>query len=59
MLYSSVIQYNIAFYDTLLIKTLLILYNHAVHCRSICGYVDPCELIPTKDTESDITLTTY
>lgn len=23
-------------------------------CRSICGNIDPCQMISTEDTESDI-----
>lgn len=29
-------------------------YNYGLYCRSICGYMDPCQAISTDDTESDI-----
>lgn len=32
-------------------------YNYGLYCRSICGYMDPCQAISTDDTESDINQT--
>lgn len=33
-----------------------ILYNYQLHCRSICGFMDQCQVLSTKDKESDIDL---
>lgn len=35
----------------------LILYSYGLHCRSICSYMDPCEMISTEDTESSVDIT--
>lgn len=31
-----------------------IIYNYGPHRRSTCGYMDPRQVTPTEDTESDI-----
>lgn len=31
-------------------------YNYGLYCMSLCGHMDPCEVISTKDSKRDIDL---